>query len=308
MGLAQSHSCVTKSDNRETTRHKHQVGLPARRAAIEILRRVLTERCPLDMTLAQSAESGLMTGLTQKDRALSRAVVATALRRKGQIDDLIDKFTDTPLNRKKTGIAYEALLIGAAQILFLRVPSHVAIDLSVRAVAGDARGGRKLSGFITAVLHTIAREGEAVVKDQDVVRLNTPSGLYESWTKAYGGPGARAIAEAHMEEPPIDLTVKSDRDSWAERLSAVPVGPGSIRLAPSGRIRNLEGYEDRDWWVQDVAATLPGSARAGRKDPAVGCCRRKCGLCRCIRDTFGTIAEKPGKNWTERESSALRRT
>ena len=63
----------------------------ARRAAIEILRRVLTEKRPLDATLAQSAESGLMTGLTQKDRALARAIAATALRRKGQIDDLIEE-------------------------------------------------------------------------------------------------------------------------------------------------------------------------------------------------------------------------
>ncbi len=236
---------------------ERQAGLAARLSAINILNQVLSGPRSLDAVLSACAKSDLMSGLTQQDRALARAIVATALRRKGQIDDLIDKFTSTPLNRKKSGIVYEALLIGAAQLLFLRVPPHAAIDLSVRAVSADKRGGSKLCGFVNALLRTIEREGQAVVDGHDSARLNTPGWLYESWTKAYGGPGARAIAKAHMGEPPVDLTVVGDRAGWAERLSAVPVGLISVRLASPGPIEKLNGFNEGSWWVQDVAATLP---------------------------------------------------
>ncbi len=248
---------MTDTPSRARTRRAHQVGLPARRAAIEILFRVLSEGRPLDASLAQSAESGLMTGLTQKDRAFARNLVSTSLRRKGQIDALITRFSDKPLNRRKTGSVYEALLAGAAQILFLRVPSHAAIDLAVRAVSGDRRGGRKLGGFVNALLRRIAREGPEVVAAQDAARLSVPGWLYESWTKAYGGPGGRALAEAQLGEPPLDLTVPEARDHWANELSAAPVGPASLRLSDSGRIENLAGFSEGAWWVQDVAATLP---------------------------------------------------
>ncbi len=245
------------SSSREKTQRASQVGLPARKAVAEILRRVLTEKRPLDLTLSQSAESGLMTGLTQKDRALVRAIVSTALRRKGQIDDLIARFSNTALNRKRSGIAYEALLSGAAQILFLRVPPHAAIDLAVRTVSYDRRGGRKLTGYVNAVLHRVAEAGPATLDDQNAERLNTPGWLYESWTKAYGGPGAKSIAAAHLAEPPLDLTVAENPAGWAERLGGKHIGASTVRLSGAGRIENLDGYEDGTWWVQDFAATLP---------------------------------------------------
>ena len=248
---------MTDSSSRARTRQAHQVGLPARRAAIEILTRVLSEGRPLDATLARAAESGLMTGLTQKDRAFARNLAATALRRKGQIDALINAFSDKPLNRKKSGSAYETLLAGATQILFMRVPAHAAIDLAVKAISYDRRGGRKLGGYVNAVLHRIDREGPEALAAQDAARLSAPGWLYESWTKAYGGPGAKAIAEAHLGEPPLDLTVPADRDTWAKTLDAQPIGPASVRLADGGRIERLEGFDEGAWWVQDVAATLP---------------------------------------------------
>ena len=70
------------SRTREKTRRASQVGLPARKAAIEILRRVLSEKRPLDVTLSHASQGGPMGNLTQKDRALARAIVSTALRRK----------------------------------------------------------------------------------------------------------------------------------------------------------------------------------------------------------------------------------
>ena len=51
-----------------------------------------------------------------------------------------------------------ALLLGAAQILWLEVPDHAAVDLSVRLVQADRRGGH-YAGLVNAVLRRVAREG-----------------------------------------------------------------------------------------------------------------------------------------------------
>ena len=184
---------VTSSQNKTSrSRQSTQVGLPARRAAIKALKYILKDKQPLDVALDRAA----MSALNGRDRALARTIVTTSLRRKGQIDDALDRFIDKPLDPKRAGIAYESMLAGAAQILFMRVPAHAAIDLSVRTLTHDMSGGRKLVGFLNGVLRNVDRAAVEIVEGQDEARLNTPGWLYESWTKSYGSAGARAIALA----------------------------------------------------------------------------------------------------------------
>ncbi|MGI9371340.1 MAG: RsmB/NOP family class I SAM-dependent RNA methyltransferase [Hyphomicrobiales bacterium] len=242
------------SSSKTNTRSASQVGLPARRAAIKALKNILKDKQPLEGALERAS----LSALHAKDRALARSIVTTALRRKGQLDDALNTFIEKPLGPKGTGLTYEALLAGAAQILFMRVPAHAAIDLSARVLAYDPSGGRKFVGFLNAVLRNLDREGDAALAGQDEARLNTPGWLYESWTKAYGGDGARAIALAHLKEAPLDLTVKEDAATWAEKLGGHVLAQGSIRLDENpGKVTKLDGFEEGAWWVQDVAASLP---------------------------------------------------
>jgi 16S rRNA (cytosine967-C5)-methyltransferase len=90
--------------------------------------------------------------------------------------------------------------------------------------------------------------------------LNTPAWLWDRWCAAYGEAGARAIADQHMREPPLDLRVvdPNQRDAWAETLAATVLPTGTLRLPPgTGDVRRLAGYDDGAWWVQDAAAALP---------------------------------------------------
>src|SRR5690606_11851811 len=73
----------------------------------------------------------------------------------------------------------------------------------------------------------------------------------------YGTDCAEAIAAAHVDEPALDLSVKSDPDGWAERLGGTVIGAGTIRLAASGPIDAMQGFAEGAWWVQDAAAALP---------------------------------------------------
>lgn len=228
-------------------------GFAARDLCARILRQILAKHQPLDeaLGLLDRAE----TPLAPNDRAFVRAIVSTALRRKGQIDEALARFITAPLPDKR-GLLDEVLLTAGAQLLFMDTPAHAVINIAVEQARRD-RGGRRFASLANAVLRRVAGARAEIIAGQDAARRNTPDWLWDRWTAHYGEEVARAIAAQHLIEPPLDLTVKTDPDGWAERLGAVVLPTGSVRLAARGRIEALEGYGEGEWWVQDAAAALP---------------------------------------------------
>jgi 16S rRNA (cytosine967-C5)-methyltransferase len=177
------------------------------------------------------------------------------LRRLGSLRHLLGLLLERGLPKDAPRVE-TALLIGAAQILFLDVPDHAAVDLAVRLVQAD-RNGTHFAGLVNAVLRRLAREGAARLAELDTAVLDTPKWLMERWVAAYGEPTARAIAAVNASEPALDVTVKNDPALWAERLGGWVLPTGSVRLIAHGTVTALPGFAEGTWWVQDAAAALP---------------------------------------------------
>ena len=227
-------------------------GLAARRIAADIIDNVLRRQRPLDLEL--EGHPGL-PALADRDRGLVRMLTATVLRRLGTLRHLVGRFLERGLPGDAPRVE-TALLIGAAQILFMDVPDHAAVDLSVRLVQADRRAAR-FPGLVNAVLRRVAQEGPPLLAELDAVPLDTPDWLYQRWRRNFGDDAARAIAIAHGREPPLDLTVKSDAASWAQRLRGRVLPTGTVRTTTQGNVALLPGYNEGAWWVQDAAAALP---------------------------------------------------
>ena len=228
-------------------------GLAARRIAADILDGVLRRRIALDEQFSgKNAHPGL-PALAERDRALTRRLTATVLRRLGTLRHLVGGYLEKgfPSDAPR---AETILLLGAAQILWLEVPDHAAVDLSVRLAQADRRAGR-YAGLVNAVLRRVAQHG-ATASFDDISR-DTPEWLLKRWTGVYGSDTARAIAAANGHEPALDLTVKQDTESWAERLRGRVMPTGSVRTIAHGAISLLPGFSEGAWWVQDTAAALP---------------------------------------------------
>ena len=229
-------------------------GLATRLLAADILDNVLRRRRALDDELEGHAQAGL-AGLADRDRALTRALVGTVLRRLGTLRHLIGAFTERGLPAKAPRVE-TALLLGAAQILFLDVPDHAAVDLSVQLARADKQAAH-FTGLVNAVLRRIAREGRERLAALDTAVLDTPPWLMARWVAAYGETTARAIAVANSREPALDLTVKSDPEHWAMTLGGQVLPTKSVRLIAHGAVSALPGFAEGAWWVQDAAAALP---------------------------------------------------
>ena len=227
-------------------------GLAVRRIAANIVDGVLRRRRPLDEMLDTTGELAV---LEERDRALARAIVATVLRRLGTLRHLFGLLLDRgpPVQAPRVETA---LLIGAAQILFLGVPDHAAVDLSVRLVQAD-RQALHFAGLVNAVLRRVTREGAELLAKLDAADLDTPDWLMARWTANYGAATAHAIAVANGREPALDVTVKSDPQFWAEKLNGRVLPTGSVRAIAPGAVTALPGFAEGAWWVQDTAASLP---------------------------------------------------
>jgi 16S rRNA (cytosine967-C5)-methyltransferase len=230
-------------------------GFAARRIAADILDGVLRRHRPLDEQLDDRSAHSDLAALSDRDRALVRALASLVLRRLGSLRHLLGQRLARGLPAGAPRLE-TALLIGAVQILWLDVADHAAVDLSVRLAQADRRAAR-YAGLVNAVLRRLAREGTRALATLDTTALDTPAWLMARWVQNYGEATARAIAAANGCEPVLDLTVKRDPDHWANVLGGRVLPTGSVRALVHGPVSRLPGYDEGAWWVQDAAAALP---------------------------------------------------
>ncbi|MGH1421824.1 MAG: RsmB/NOP family class I SAM-dependent RNA methyltransferase [Hyphomonas sp.] len=220
-----------------------------RRAAAELLHITLDRRHTLDeaMTLSETFDD-----LDGSDRGFARAIASTALRRLGQIDGQLGPLLSRPLEAATPAI--RALLrAGVTQLWLMGTPSHAAVGETVEAAKWwpDARSG---GAFLNAVL----RRASEITPDFDALPPTSiwPDHLAKRFIESLGIERATKLAIAQLSEPDLDLTPKSDTDALVALTGGTPLPGGSVRLS-SGQVESLPGFEDGEWWVQDVAAALP---------------------------------------------------
>jgi len=212
-------------------------GLPARRAALQMLDAVLRR----GETLEQAEGAALRRVKASPDRALAVAIASEALRWLVDLDSLIDGATTKRLPDDAKPRTVLRLML--AQWLRLGTPPHAVVATALPLLAG---GPRRLAHGVFSTL----------VK-RNAVLPETPT-LPET-ACARWGERAEAIAGGLADPPPLDLTLRevAETERWAVTLSGESLAPGHVRLARGTAIEKLPGFAEGAWWVQDLAASLP---------------------------------------------------
>jgi len=232
-----------------------KAGLEVRVTAAKLLAAVVDRKISLDGMLDLTHGNPAYKALSDADRALTRAILNTALRHLPRIETAIASLIDTPLPEGARAL-HHVLVIAAAQILHLDVPPHAAVDLAVEQANRDPRN-RRFAKLVNAVLRRLDREKDEILVATAGISP-VPAWFRKRLVALYGEAEGDRIAEAQLVPAAIDLTVKSDPALWAEKLGGTVLPTGSIRLtAFEGAVSALEGFEEGAWWVQDVAASIP---------------------------------------------------
>ena len=236
--------------------------------------------------------------LSIQDRALATQLVYGVFRRRGTLDVLLRHVVARP-PRDVEPLLWEALRLGVFQLLYLsRIPAysalHETVELAVDFGAPQAKGFlngnlRSLTRLLTDQFVTKAaanaipiapgqfrRLTQAALPDPDVrpveyasVGLSIPDWLVRRWLPRWGWDEVIRLGFWFTDQPGLWLRVnpaRVSRDEYLERLKSTGIKaaagdhPQAIGLDESVPIRDLPGYAEGWFVVQDPSAMLVASA------------------------------------------------
>lgn len=210
-------------------------GTASRAAALRMLDAVLRRDETLEHAATYSTKS-----LSPPDAGLALAIAGETLRRLTDLDALID--SRTRQNLPDDAKARMVLRLALAQKIGLGTPDHAVVATALPLVEGGPR--RLVHGVLSNLL-------KSELGGEEPPRL--PEAVDQRWTDAWGHDVTMAARRGIAHRPPLDLSFKAEPDDYAgTRLAA-----RHRRLEDAGRVDALPGFEEGDWWVQDLAASLP---------------------------------------------------
>ena len=210
-------------------------GLAARVAAARAVAEALTSSRPLEERLAADLAQQ-RGGLDARDRGLARSIATVSLRRLGTIRKALARRLEKGMP-KRGGALEWTLIVAAAQILFLDIPDHAAVDLAVKATRAEPASA-PFAALANAVLRAIARD-----RDEILAKLRPSGGRY-----------------AGLARPALALDLWRERHA-RHRLSA-SLG-ADARPERQKRPRRLGGEAGRNRVADGLGA--PRHAHAGRR-------------------------------------------
>lgn len=194
-------------------------------------------------TLEAAARSS--RNLAPNDQALAIAIAGEALRRLPEFDEWIDSATRNRLPDDSK--ARMVLRLALAQKVGLGTPEHALVATALPLVEG---GPRRL---VHGVLGTLLRKG---LPPSDAPRLPDPVEL--RWAHAWGADMVEAARRQIAARPALDLSFAADEaaQSFALAAGGVSLAPRHVRLTSSS-VPDIPGFAGGEWWVQDLAASIP---------------------------------------------------
>ena len=234
---------------------KQVQGMTTRYAAAQLVHQILVENANLEEAFDNCCSFGILKSEPEIERAFCRSMVTNTIRRNGLFDFILKKY----MKKRPSGIAMGILATALEQMLFMRVPNNIAISIAIEITKAD-KSTKHLPQFISAVLRRVEADSGRINSLINKPGVNLPQWLYSRWQRNYGSDTARMISEANLVDPDLDITVKSRPETWAEILNAEVLFQNSLRIKNfRGRPEDLPGYDSGDWWIQDLASSLPAT-------------------------------------------------
>ena len=243
-----------------------------RLAAARVLAPILAGRGSLASLLPPALDK-----VKPADRGLLQELCYGVLRRHFSLDHLTGQLMKRPLKAKE-GEVQALLLIGAYQLLHMRVPDHAAVGETVAAAQKLGRPWAK--GLVNGVLRNLQRRRDELLAAEppEEAAFDHPRWLIQRLREAWPDRW-RDILKAANDHPPMTLRVNArhgERAEYAKRLTeaAIAARPAphtdhGLRLDRPLDVTKLPGFAEGDVSVQDGAAQLAAQLLAPSKGDRV---------------------------------------
>lgn len=208
------------------------------------------------------------------DKGLVSELVYGIVRRKRTLDSLVNQLGTKKATQQPLPLRI-ILHIGLYQLRYLdKIPPSAAVNTSVELAKANGLG--KLSGVVNGILRSYLRKSEIedplVLPSELVPKLGVkysfPDWIVEIFLKQLNVKETKKLLQWYNESPCLDLrvnTLKTSTEEVKNFLDAdgvscefVPYLPQALRLSSVGNVRNLKGFEDGFFSVQDSSAQLVG--------------------------------------------------
>jgi len=230
----------------------------AQRLAALCVRRVLDGST---LPVALGAIAPPERGAPGRRRALVQELAYGTLRHWGTLDALVRKLAAKPFSDPVLGCL---VAVAIYQLDHTRAPPFAVVDHAVNAAAVAARPAAK--SLVNALLRRYLREHEALnasVETEPVARWSHPAWWIERLQREYPDDWETVLAAGNA-RPPLALRVNrrvTTREALlstfdAAGISAAPAGEAGVVVEPPQAIRELPGYAEGAFSVQDLGAQL----------------------------------------------------
>ncbi|OOF51494.1 16S rRNA (cytosine(967)-C(5))-methyltransferase [Rodentibacter genomosp. 1] len=233
---------------------KKMTALSTRAVAARVILQVLDEGKSLS-SLIPDVQPMLKT----QDLPLLQEICFGVCRVLPRLEQIIQCLVDKPL-KGKTRVVHCLLLVGLYQLLYMRVPTHAAVDEVVNAT--KTLKSDSFRGLVNGVLRRFLREKESILAQVDKHwQTLHPEWFVNKLKKAY--PNWRDIINANNQKPPMWLRVNAQKNS-VERyrtllaesgiLAEISSHPQALRLASPMAVQKLPHFSEGAVTVQDLSA------------------------------------------------------
>ena len=178
-------------------------------------------------------------------------LVLTALRNKMFIEHVLQRFLQKPIAKKNIFVHY-ALVCAVTEIFYMDSPDYAVLNEYVNIVKREC--DRFLGSMVNAVLRKIVNNKDELKKEEIQA---FPADFKNMIINDFGLQAEEMIEKEYKKKPLLDITIYKNQKDFEKNIKVIKNDDYSYRITENYNVKNIYGYEQGFWWVQDYSSSLP---------------------------------------------------